>query len=164
MKLILSLTALLLAPLTALHAAETPPERDARMQWWREARFGMFVHWGLYSGLAGTWNGKPISTKSGMEWIQNKVNGESIYGTTANPITKPAWGRATQRGKVVYLHVFHWPKDGKLTGPLKGQVKEARLLSSGQPVQVDSQGNDMLLHLPGVPPDPVASDIRVELN
>ena len=28
--------------------------RDARMQWWREARFGMFVHWGLYSGLAGT--------------------------------------------------------------------------------------------------------------
>jgi alpha-L-fucosidase len=54
MKLILSLTALLLAPLTMLAAAETPPERDARMKWWREARFGMFVHWGFYSGLAGT--------------------------------------------------------------------------------------------------------------
>jgi len=24
--------------------------RDARMGWWREARFGMFVHLGLYSG------------------------------------------------------------------------------------------------------------------
>ncbi len=32
---------------------ETAAERDERMKWWREARFGMFVHWGLYSGLAG---------------------------------------------------------------------------------------------------------------
>ena len=39
---------------------DTTKERDARMAWWREARFGMFVHWGLYSGLAGTWDGKPV--------------------------------------------------------------------------------------------------------
>ena len=38
--------------------AETIEQRNARMQWWRQARFGMFVHWGLYSGLAGTWNGQ----------------------------------------------------------------------------------------------------------
>ncbi|HUT46956.1 MAG TPA: alpha-L-fucosidase, partial [Sedimentisphaerales bacterium] len=38
---------------------ETRQQRDDRMQWWRESRFGMFVHWGLYSGLAGTWKGKP---------------------------------------------------------------------------------------------------------
>jgi len=36
----------------------TAAERDARLGWWREARFGMFVHWGVYSGLSGTWNGK----------------------------------------------------------------------------------------------------------
>ena len=36
----------------------TQAERDARLGWWREARFGMFVHWGAYSGLSGTWNGK----------------------------------------------------------------------------------------------------------
>ena len=29
----------------------TAKTRDARMAWWREARFGMFVHFGLYSGL-----------------------------------------------------------------------------------------------------------------
>jgi hypothetical protein len=29
-------------------SAETPAPRDARMAWWREARFGMFIHWGLY--------------------------------------------------------------------------------------------------------------------
>ncbi len=36
----------------------TTAEREARLGWWREARFGMFVHWGVYSGLSGTWNGK----------------------------------------------------------------------------------------------------------
>jgi len=36
----------------------TDAERDARLGWWREARFGMFVHWGVYSGLSGTWEGK----------------------------------------------------------------------------------------------------------
>ncbi|MBN1854200.1 MAG: alpha-L-fucosidase, partial [Pirellulales bacterium] len=63
---IASTTNLLLAPLIALHAAdldalfqETPEQHDARMQWWREARFGMFVHWGLFSAAGGTWNGKP---------------------------------------------------------------------------------------------------------
>src|SRR5437016_14452070 len=27
------------------------PTRERRMQWWHEARFGMFIHWGLYSVL-----------------------------------------------------------------------------------------------------------------
>ena len=26
-------------------------DRDRRMAWWRESRFGMFIHWGLYSQL-----------------------------------------------------------------------------------------------------------------
>lgn len=39
------------------------------MQWWREARFGMFVHWGVYSVLAGEWNGR---TDYG-EWIRNNA-------------------------------------------------------------------------------------------
>ncbi len=36
----------------------TAAEREARLGWWRDARFGMFVHWGVYSGLSGTWDGK----------------------------------------------------------------------------------------------------------
>src|SRR5208283_2243263 len=34
-------------------SAETPAQRDARLAWWREARFGMFIHWGPVS-LKGT--------------------------------------------------------------------------------------------------------------
>jgi len=32
-------------------AASPPPEHDRRIQWWRDAKFGMFIHWGLYSQL-----------------------------------------------------------------------------------------------------------------
>ena len=43
------------------YANETRAERDARMAWWREAKFGMFIHWGVYAVPAGTYNGKRIS-------------------------------------------------------------------------------------------------------
>ena len=36
----------------------TREQADARLGWWREARFGMFVHWGVYSNLSGVWDGK----------------------------------------------------------------------------------------------------------
>ena len=29
----------------------TAPTRAQRLRWWQEARFGMFIHWGLYSQL-----------------------------------------------------------------------------------------------------------------
>ena len=34
-------------------ATETKAQHDARMAWWREAKFGMFIHWGVYSVPAG---------------------------------------------------------------------------------------------------------------
>ena len=33
-------------------AAAGDADRETRMKWWHEARFGMFIHWGLYSQLA----------------------------------------------------------------------------------------------------------------
>jgi hypothetical protein len=48
------------------------PVTSPRTQWWRDARFGMFIHWGLYSQLAGHWNGQ---TTSGLgEWIENDLH------------------------------------------------------------------------------------------
>ncbi len=75
---------------------ESPQARDERMKWWREARFGMFVHWGLYSGLAGTWEGKPVGTRGGMEWIQERVKADTdTYAKKAIPLFKPKPGFAT---------------------------------------------------------------------
>src|SRR5690348_9094260 len=52
------------------YAHETTSQRNARMQWWREARFGMFIHWGVYSVPAGTYQDKPIPGIG--EWIMNR--------------------------------------------------------------------------------------------
>jgi alpha-L-fucosidase len=49
------------------YAKETPAQHDARMAWWRAARFGMFIHWGLYSVPAGVYKGKEIPHIG--EWI-----------------------------------------------------------------------------------------------
>lgn len=58
--LAIQLLALVLSPGIALHA-ETPAQRDERMAWWREARFGMFIHWGLYAIPAGVWKGQELN-------------------------------------------------------------------------------------------------------
>lgn len=52
---------------------ETLEERDARMAWWKEARFGMFIHWGLYAVPAGTYRGVTSERNNG-EWIMDTMN------------------------------------------------------------------------------------------
>lgn len=59
-------------PVPAIQDTETPAQKDARMQWWREARFGMFIHWGLYAIPAGTWDGNQIPGIG--EWIMNNAS------------------------------------------------------------------------------------------
>jgi alpha-L-fucosidase len=46
---------------------EATLKQDQRMSWWRDARFGMFIHWGLYAVPAGEWKGEEIPGIS--EWI-----------------------------------------------------------------------------------------------
>jgi alpha-L-fucosidase len=55
---------------TFCSAEETKAQHDARMAWWREAKFGMFIHWGVYSVPAGYYNGKPVPGIG--EWIMNQ--------------------------------------------------------------------------------------------
>jgi alpha-L-fucosidase len=59
-------------PIPSIQDTETAAQKDARMAWWREARFGMFIHWGLYSIPAGTWDGKQIPGIG--EWIMNNAS------------------------------------------------------------------------------------------
>ena len=50
-------------------ATESAEQKDVRMRWWREARFGMFIHWGLYSLPAGEWKGQRMAEI--REWIMS---------------------------------------------------------------------------------------------
>jgi alpha-L-fucosidase len=48
-----------------------PASQDEKMQWFREAKFGLFIHWGLYAVPAGEWKGEPIAGIG--EWIMNRA-------------------------------------------------------------------------------------------
>lgn len=39
---------------------ESMKTREERIAWWRESRFGCFIHWGVYSGPGGEWKGEPV--------------------------------------------------------------------------------------------------------
>ncbi|MBQ7795824.1 MAG: alpha-L-fucosidase [Lachnospiraceae bacterium] len=46
--------------------------QDTKQQWYKDAKFGLFIHWGLYSVLAGEYNGK--RTDRIAEWIMNDLD------------------------------------------------------------------------------------------
>jgi len=50
---------------------ETKEQQDKRMAWWREAKFGMFIHWGLYAIPAGMWKGAYVPGIG--EWIMQRA-------------------------------------------------------------------------------------------
>jgi alpha-L-fucosidase len=61
-----------LAPAVNPYPSETPEQRDARMKWWHEAKFGLFIHWGIYSVPAGIYHGQQIPGIG--EWIMNRAH------------------------------------------------------------------------------------------
>ncbi len=56
--------------LMATAMAQGGSDKDQRMKWWREARLGMFIHWGLYSVPAGKWG----DNKNYGEWIREEAH------------------------------------------------------------------------------------------
>jgi len=115
------LIALLLPAMECLSAEktflnETKEQRDERMTWWREARFGMFIHWGLYAVPAGQWEGKEIGGIS--EWIMNSAQIPiPEYETLTkqfNPVKFNAeqWVRMAKRAGMKYIVITSKHHDG----------------------------------------------------
>ena len=84
------MTAVRLRPLAALllttlalgawahgQPASPPPDpaREARLRWFREAKYGLFIHWGLYAIPAGEWKGKRVPGIG--EWIMYRAGSRS---------------------------------------------------------------------------------------
>jgi alpha-L-fucosidase len=97
-------------------------------------------------------------------WL--KVNGEAIYGTTASPFAKlPFDGRCTQKPGKLYLHVFDWPKDGKLLVPVENEVRSAHLLSKpGDKLAIANGADGKTISLPDITPDQNATVVVVEIE
>src|SRR5512140_2618525 len=98
------------------YANETPAQRDARMKWWREARFGMFIHWGVYSVPAGTYKGQQV--KGIGEWIMNRgkipVDEYRAYAKEFNPVKYNAdeWVRLAKEAGMKYIVITSKHHDG----------------------------------------------------
>ena len=98
------------------YAGETAAERDARMKWWREARFGMFIHWGVYSVPAGTYKGKQIDGIG--EWIMHNaripVSEYREYARQFNPVKYNAdeWVKTAKQAGMKYIIITSKHHDG----------------------------------------------------
>jgi alpha-L-fucosidase len=93
-----------------------PASQDAKMQWFREAKFGLFIHWGLYAIPAGVWKGTPYDHIG--EWIMHDAKvpfGE--YAELAkqfNPVKfdADAWVQMAQDAGMKYLVITSKHHDG----------------------------------------------------
>ena len=92
------------------------------------------------------------------------TNGESIRGATRTPLAPQAWGQSTRKGNRLYLHVFDWPKDGKLVvGGIKTKINKAWLLAEPEKsLTYDQSEIDLTLHVPTNAPDTANSVVVVE--
>src|SRR4030095_5117769 len=98
-----------------------------------------------------------------------KVNGESIYGTTASPFEKLAWGRCTKKvtkqGATLYLHVFDWPANHELVvHGLKSKAVSATLLADGKKLQTTSGSQGVVIAVPADAPDKICSTIALKIQ
>lgn len=98
------------------YANESEEQRDARMAWWREARFGMFIHWGVYAVPAGTYEDQRINGIG--EWIMNRgkipVSVYKAYARQFNPIKydADAWVRLAKEAGMKYIVITSKHHDG----------------------------------------------------
>lgn len=98
-----------------------------------------------------------------------RVNGESIRGCGRTPLTVQSWGESTRKGdSVLYLHVFNWPRDGKLVvGGLKSTPRSATLIGGEGASRLQASRlnpADLVLDLPATPPNLHDSVVKLEFD
>lgn len=111
--LLFLLSCVLVIPMNAQKSNTT----DEKMEWWREARFGMFIHWGPYSILGGVYNGHQQRC-GGAEWIMNRckipVAEYQAYAKTFNPVKydPEAWVLLAKEAGMKYIVITAKHHDG----------------------------------------------------
>ena len=114
MKKLICITTLTILLMPCVNAQQL--SKDERMAWWREARFGMFIHWGVYSLPAGEWNGRQIGGIG--EWIMNRgkisVRDYTEMAKQFNPVKydPDAWVRMAKDAGMKYIVITSKHHDG----------------------------------------------------
>src|SRR4030095_7318876 len=92
------------------------PAREKRLEWFRDVKYGMFIHWGLYAIPAGEWKGQ---RSLGLgEWIMNRLKGPVAdcerLAAEFNPIKydPDAWVQLAQDAGMKYIVITSKHHDG----------------------------------------------------
>ena len=95
-------------PVPAIQDTETKEQRDARLAWWREARFGMFIHWGIYA------QAKPGDGEWAMHDLKIPIARYKELATTFNPtkFDADAWVTLAKNAGMKYIVLTTKHHDG----------------------------------------------------
>ncbi len=110
------LIAALAAPLAGQAPAPPDPQKEARLAWFREAKYGLFIHWGLYAIPAGEWKG--VRVPGIGEWIMNRakipVTEYEQLASQFNPVKfdADAWVQLAQDAGMKYIVITSKHHDG----------------------------------------------------
>ena len=89
---------------------------DQRIQWWREAKFGMFIHWGVYSTAGGEWKGKKVSGYAEHLMRKEKISRTEYLqlANIFNPVKFNAdeWVRTAKQAGMKYMIITSKHHDG----------------------------------------------------
>lgn len=88
------------------------------------------------------------------KWM--KKNGASIYGVSASPFkSDPSWGTYTRKGKTLYVHVYRWPKKGRLVMKRYGKrkIKKITLMGKSKKYKASTKGGKVTVKVSKKAPD-----------
>lgn len=105
---------ILAAQILPAQPTETPEQKNARMAWWKEARFGLFIHWGLYAVPAGTYGGKSNYGEWIMEEAHIPVAEYEKYAAQFNPrqFNAQEWVTLAKNAGMKYIVITSKHHDG----------------------------------------------------
>ena len=107
--------ALILSLLSSVTAPAQPDAaREKRIQWWRQARFGMFIHWGLYAQDGCFWKGQDGKTEHMMRHLQIPIAEYEKIANDFNPRQFDAdeWVRIAKDAGMKYIVITSKHHDG----------------------------------------------------
>jgi alpha-L-fucosidase len=103
---------------TEKNIAGEPLAGELPLDWFKDAKFGMFIHWGPYSQLAGEWNGRQVEVGKEAEWIMKElaipVNNYRELAHEMNPVRFDAheWVRLAKTTGMKYIVITAKHHDG----------------------------------------------------
>lgn len=93
-----------------------PASEEEKLAWFKDAKFGLFIHWGLYSIPAGEWNGQRVPGIG--EWIMHNapipVKTYEQFAKKFNPVDFNAeqWVTMAQNAGMKYIVITSKHHDG----------------------------------------------------